>query len=57
MKNDLPFGDERLRKAISGAHRGVAATGEAILAAVKDFARGPTQFDDMTIVCFGRLPD
>jgi phosphoserine phosphatase RsbU/P len=53
-ENHQPFGEERLRQAISSTHKGASATGEAILAAVKDFARGPSQFDDITIVCFGR---
>ena len=49
------FGEERLRQTLSQARQGAAAAGEAIVAAVNDFARGPTQFDDITIVCFGRL--
>ena len=31
-----------------------APTGEAILAAIRDHAAGRSQFDDITLVCFGR---
>jgi sigma-B regulation protein RsbU (phosphoserine phosphatase) len=48
------FGDERLRRAITDAPQGAAATGEAILAAVCNHAAGRSQFDDITLVCFGR---
>jgi serine phosphatase RsbU (regulator of sigma subunit) len=50
-----PFGEDRLRNTLSASPPGAAPTGEAILAALNDFARGPTQADDITIVCFGRL--
>ena len=52
-----PFGEDRLRKALSGSPPGAAAAGEAIMAAVNAFARGPTQYDDITIVCFGRVAE
>jgi phosphoserine phosphatase RsbU/P len=48
------FGDQRLREELAQAPQGVAAVGEAILAAVRDHASGRPQFDDITIVCFGR---
>jgi phosphoserine phosphatase RsbU/P len=52
-----PFGEDRLRTALSASPPGAAKAGEAIMAAVNEFARGPTQYDDITIVCFGRLAD
>jgi serine phosphatase RsbU (regulator of sigma subunit) len=53
--DDDSFGDVRLRETLAAAPRGPAAAGEAILASVRDHAAGPTQFDDITIICFGRL--
>jgi sigma-B regulation protein RsbU (phosphoserine phosphatase) len=50
-----PFGEERLRQTLAAAPPEAAAAGEAILAAVRNHATGPTQFDDITIICFGRL--
>ena len=35
---------------------GVSAVGETILAAVRDHFTGRSQFDDITMVCFGRDP-
>ena len=52
-----PFGEQRLRQTLAGASPGAAAAGEAIQAAVRDYSTGRTQFDDITIVCFGRLRD
>ena len=49
-----PFGEDRLRKALSSSPPEAEASGKAIMAAVNEFARGPTQYDDITIVCFGR---
>jgi sigma-B regulation protein RsbU (phosphoserine phosphatase) len=49
-----PFGVERLTEVLAGAPRGVAAVGEAILAAVREHAVGRSQSDDITIVCFER---
>jgi sigma-B regulation protein RsbU (phosphoserine phosphatase) len=49
-----PFGVERLMEVLAGASQGVAAVGEAILAAVRDHAAGRSQYDDITIVCFER---
>jgi len=55
--DDQPFGEQRLRQTLAGAIPGAAAAGEAIRAAVRDHSTGRTQFDDITIVCFGRLRD
>ncbi len=49
-----PFGVERLTDVLAAAPRGVAAAGEAILAAVREHAVGRSQSDDITIVCFER---
>jgi serine phosphatase RsbU (regulator of sigma subunit) len=49
-----PFGVERLREVVAAAPQGVAAVGEAIVAAVHDHAAGRSQYDDITIVCFER---
>jgi sigma-B regulation protein RsbU (phosphoserine phosphatase) len=51
------FGDQRLRDELAQAPQGVAAVGEAILAAVRDHASGRPQFDDITLVCFGRTDE
>ncbi len=49
------FGPDRLRKAIAEAPQGAAAVGEAVLAAVREHSSGRAQFDDITLVCFGRV--
>ena len=49
-----PFGVERLTAVLAAAPQGVAAAGEAILAAVREHAVGRSQSDDITIVCFER---
>ena len=41
---------------VAGAPEGVAPVGEAIVAAVRGHAAGRPQFDDITLVCFGRDP-
>jgi len=56
-RKDARFGEERLHKTVAEAPRGVAAVGEAILAAVRDHASGRPQFDDITMVSFGRNPE
>jgi serine phosphatase RsbU (regulator of sigma subunit) len=48
------FGEVRFQRALAEAPDGAAAVGEAILAAVHDHAAGRSQFDDITLVCFGR---
>jgi phosphoserine phosphatase RsbU/P len=50
------FGLNRLRSHLAEAPAGVAGVGESILAAVRDHFAGRSQFDDITIVCFGREP-
>ncbi len=50
------FGLDRLRINLAEAPTGVAGVGESILAAVRDHFAGRSQFDDITIVCFGRDP-
>ena len=53
------FGSERLLKILADAHPhpGAAPAGEAILAALREHAAGRSQFDDITLVCFGREPE
>jgi phosphoserine phosphatase RsbU/P len=53
-RRDKPFGEERLREALAQAPQGAAAVGEAILATVREHSSGRSQFDDITLVCFGR---
>jgi sigma-B regulation protein RsbU (phosphoserine phosphatase) len=53
-RRDQVFGHQRLCEALTQAPQGVAAAGEAILAAVREHAKGRSQCDDITIVCFGR---
>jgi phosphoserine phosphatase RsbU/P len=48
------FGAERLNRAIVKATPGVASVGEAIRDAVERYSEGRPQFDDITILCFGR---
>lgn len=49
------FGEERVREVVAARHAGSAAVlGEALLDAVKDFARGAPQEDDMTLVLVKR---
>jgi len=50
------FGEEGLLRTVAGAPEGVAQLGEAIVAAVRRHAVGRPQFDDITLVCFGRDP-
>jgi phosphoserine phosphatase RsbU/P len=53
-RRDDAFGEHRLREAVAQAPQSAAAVGEAILAAVREHASRRSQFDDITIVCFGR---
>jgi phosphoserine phosphatase RsbU/P len=48
------FGLDRLRRVLAEAPAGVASIGESILAAVRNHSAGRSQFDDITLVCFGR---
>jgi phosphoserine phosphatase RsbU/P len=54
-RRDKPFGDHSVREALAQAPHGVAAVGEAILATVREHASTRSQFDDITLVCFGRI--
>jgi serine phosphatase RsbU (regulator of sigma subunit) len=53
-RKDQRFGEERFIAALAQAPQGVAAVGEAILATLHEYASGRSQFDDITLVCFGR---
>ena len=48
------FGRKRAMAAIEGAGYSVRETGERLLGAVKQYAAGCNQNDDITLVCFGR---
>jgi sigma-B regulation protein RsbU (phosphoserine phosphatase) len=48
------FGVERLRRELAEDPPGAAAADEAILAAFRNHSAGRSQFDDITLVCFGR---
>ncbi len=48
------FGEERLLAVLAEAPQGAAGAGEAILAAVREHSSGRSQYDDITLVCFGR---
>ncbi len=50
------FGLNRLRMILAEAPTGVTGVGESILATVRDHFAGRSQFDDITIICFGRDP-
>jgi sigma-B regulation protein RsbU (phosphoserine phosphatase) len=52
-----PFGEARIKEVLGATTGGVAAAGEAILAAVRDHSASRSQFDDITIVCFQRRPN
>jgi serine phosphatase RsbU (regulator of sigma subunit) len=49
------LGVERLEQLIAEAPPRVAAVGEAIREAVRVHSAGRSQFDDITILCFGRV--
>ncbi len=51
------FGDDRFDRALVEAPQGADAVGEALLAAVRDYASGRSQFDDITLLCFGPDPE
>jgi phosphoserine phosphatase RsbU/P len=48
------LGDARFRSLLASAPQGTAAAGEAIIHHVHNHAAGRAQFDDITIVAFGR---
>lgn len=53
-RNNSLFGMDKLRSVLTHAPRGAVRLGEAIAESVRAHASGRTQFDDITIVCFGR---
>jgi sigma-B regulation protein RsbU (phosphoserine phosphatase) len=56
-QNGRRFGDDRFDRALAEAPQGADAVGEALLAAVREYASGRSQFDDITLLCFGRNPE
>jgi serine phosphatase RsbU (regulator of sigma subunit)/pSer/pThr/pTyr-binding forkhead associated (FHA) protein len=48
------FTRPRLKRELAGAPQAVAAAGESVLAAVTGHFAGRSQFDDITMACFGR---
>jgi serine phosphatase RsbU (regulator of sigma subunit) len=56
-RNHRPFGERRLRHTLAAAGPEVVHAGEALLASIVEHASGRSPFDDVTIVCFGRLPE
>jgi serine phosphatase RsbU (regulator of sigma subunit) len=51
----LPFGFERLQHVFRSVPRGARCAGEEILSAVREYAAGCPQTDDITVLCFHRL--
>jgi sigma-B regulation protein RsbU (phosphoserine phosphatase) len=51
-----PYGIDRIRDHVRLCNGDVEAVGRAIVADVRSFITGTTQFDDMCLVCFGRKP-
>jgi serine phosphatase RsbU (regulator of sigma subunit) len=49
------FGDASLRKHLKTSTGGPAATGESLIQAVRNHVAGRAQFDDITMVAFGRV--
>ena len=43
----------RLRKSLQHAVGGPVQTGQTIVRAIHEFSAGCTQFDDITLICFG----
>ncbi len=52
-----PFGEKRLQQTLAAAGPQVASAGEGLMASIVEHASGRSQFDDVTIVCFGRVRD
>jgi serine phosphatase RsbU (regulator of sigma subunit) len=48
------FGEHRIKQTLGATPAGPTAVGEAILRAVRDHSAGRPQFDDTTLVIFGR---
>jgi serine phosphatase RsbU (regulator of sigma subunit)/pSer/pThr/pTyr-binding forkhead associated (FHA) protein len=49
-----PFGIDGLEQSLAAAPPGVDSVGEAILNAVRRHVSGQDQYDDITLLCFGR---
>ena len=49
-----PFGEARVKEVLATTKGSPAASGEAILAAIRDYSTGRSQHDDITVVCFQR---
>lgn len=54
---DHPFGTEGVHTVLRGPPRSPHAVGNAILQAVQQHTTGCHQFDDITMVCFGRMTE
>jgi serine phosphatase RsbU (regulator of sigma subunit) len=52
-----PFGEKRLQQTLAASLPQVIAAGESLLASIVEHASGRPQYDDITIVCFGRVRD
>jgi serine phosphatase RsbU (regulator of sigma subunit) len=48
------LGVGQLKHALASAPTGIGPTGESILDAIRRYIAGHVQFDDMTLICFGR---
>jgi serine phosphatase RsbU (regulator of sigma subunit) len=56
-RNRRPFGEKRLQQTLAAAGPQVTSAGESLLASIVEHASGRSPFDDVTIVCFGRVRD
>lgn len=52
-----PFGEKRLQQTLAASGPQVVSAGEGLLASIVEHASGRSPFDDVTIVCFGRVRD
>jgi serine phosphatase RsbU (regulator of sigma subunit)/pSer/pThr/pTyr-binding forkhead associated (FHA) protein len=55
--NRRPYGEKRLQQTLAATGHHVTSAGEGLLASIVEHASGRSQFDDVTIVCFGRVRD
>ena len=53
-RHDKPLGEDRLKQLLADSPSSPQAAGKEILASVRRHFAGRSQFDDMTMVCFGR---
>jgi serine phosphatase RsbU (regulator of sigma subunit) len=53
-RHGKPLGEDRLKQLLADAPSSPQAAGQEILESVRRHFEGRSQFDDMTIVCFGR---